>query len=282
MNNNKIRFFDGGMGTMLQALGLTAAGEIPELLNLTNPEAILAIHRAYAESGSEYITANTFGANRLKMKNCAEIVRAGVENAMKTGKKVLLDIGPTGKLLKPMGDLDFEEAVSAFAEVVNAGKFGANAVLIETMSDTYELKAAVLAAKENCELPVFVTMIFDEKGRLLTGADIQTAVAMLEGLGVDALGFNCGLGPKQMLGLLGELREHTSLPIIVQPNAGLPESVNGKTVYNVTPEEFAQDMKKMAEMGVSYLGGCCGTTPEHIRQMIELCRDIPESVPEKP
>ncbi len=269
------------MGTMLQALGLTAAGEIPELLNLTNPEAILAIHRAYAESGSEYITANTFGANRLKMKNCAEIVRAGVENAMKTGKKVLLDIGPTGKLLKPMGDLDFEEAVSAFAEVVNAGKFGANAVLIETMSDTYELKAAVLAAKENCELPVFVTMIFDEKGRLLTGADIQTAVAMLEGLGVDALGFNCGLGPKQMLGLLGELREHTSLPIIVQPNAGLPESVNGKTVYNVTPEEFAQDMKKMAEMGVSYLGGCCGTTPEHIRQMIELCRDIPESVPEK-
>lgn len=266
---------------MLQAAGLTAAGELPELLNLTNPDGIFAIHRAYAEAGSEYITANTFGANCLKLENCDEVVHAGVEIAKRTGKKVLLDIGPTGKLLKPMGDLDFSDAVEVFARTVRAGRDGADAVLIETMSDTYELKAAVLAAKENCSLPVFVTMIFDEKGRLLTGADIQTAVAMLEGLGVDALGFNCGLGPKQMIGLLGELRQHTSLPIIIQPNAGLPESVNGKTVYNVSPEDFAEDMKKMAEMGVSYLGGCCGTTPEHIRKMINLCKDIPASLPEK-
>ncbi len=269
------------MGTMLQAAGLTKAGELPELLNLTNPEAIFELHKAYAEIGSEYITTNTFGANSLKMPNYDEVIRAGVALAKKTGKRVLLDIGPTGKLLKPMGDLEFEKAVEIFAQMVRSGRDGADAVLIETMGDTYELKAAVLAAKENCALPVFVTMIFDEKGRLLTGADIQTATAMLEGLGVDGIGFNCGLGPKQMIGLLKELRKHTSLPIIIQPNAGLPESVNGKTVYNVSPEEFAQDMREMAEIGVSYLGGCCGTTPEHIRRMIELCRDIPANVPEK-
>lgn len=165
--------------------------------------------------------------------------------------------------------------------MIRAGKDGADAVLIETMSDTYEIKAAVLAAKENCDLPIYVTMIFDEKGRLLTGADIKTAVTMLEGLGIDAIGFNCGLGPKQMLPFVEEIRRHTELPIILQPNAGLPESVNGQTVFNVTPKEFADDMEKAAHIGVSFLGGCCGTTPEHIRQMIERCREIPASVPEK-
>ena len=165
--------------------------------------------------------------------------------------------------------------------LIRAGKDGADAVLIETMSDTYEIKAAVLAAKENCDLPIYVTMIFDEKGRLLTGADIKTAVTMLEGLGIDAIGFNCGLGPKQMLPFVEEIRRHTELPRILQPNAGLPESVNGQTVFNVTPKEFADDMEKAAHIGVSFLGGCCGTTPEHIRQMIERCRKIPASVPEK-
>lgn len=276
----KIRFFDGSMGTMLQSAGL-AAGELPELLNITDSEKVLAVHRAYAAAGSEYITTNTFGANRLKMENCAEVIKAGVRLAKSTGKKVALDIGPTGKLLKPMGELDFEDAVDIFAEMINAGKDGSDVVLIETMSDTYEIKAAVLAAKENCDLPVFVTMIFDEKGRLLTGADIKTAVAMLEGLGIDAIGFNCGLGPAETLTLIEEIRKWTSLPIIVQPNAGLPESVNGQTVYNVSPAAFAQQMKKAAQLGVSYLGGCCGTTPEHIKQMIELCRDIPANVPEK-
>ncbi len=277
---SKIHFFDGGMGTMLQAAGLKA-GELPEALNLTNKAMITAVHEAYAKAGSEYITANTFGANCLKFDNYNEIIKAGIELAKGTGKKVLLDIGPTGKLLKPMGELNFNDAVDVFAKTVIAGKDGADAVLIETMSDTYEIKAAVLAAKENCSLPVIVTMIFDEKGRLLTGADIKTAVAMLEGLGVDVIGLNCGLGPKQMIEYVKELRKWTSLPIAVQPNAGLPVSVNGKTVFNVEPNEFAQDMKEIAELGVSYLGGCCGTTPEHIRKMIKLCRDIPANIPEK-
>ena len=275
-----IQFFDGSMGTMLQSAGL-AAGELPELLNITDSEKVLAVHRAYAAAGSEYITTNTFGANRLKIKEPEEIIRAGVRLAKSTGKKVALDIGPTGKLLKPMGELDFEEAVDIFAQMINAGKDGSDIVLIETMSDTYEIKAAALAAKENCALPVFVTMIFDEKGRLLTGADVKTAVTMLEGLGVDAIGFNCGLGPAETLPLVEEIRKWTSLPVIVQPNAGLPESVNGKTVYNVSPADFARDMKKAADIGVSYLGGCCGTTPEHIKAMIEACRNIPANVPEK-
>ncbi len=276
----RIKFFDGSMGTMLQSAGLEA-GELPELWNLTNREKVLEIHNAYAQAGSEFITTNTFGANRLKFDNADEIIKAGVALAKSTGKRVALDIGPTGKLLKPMGDLDFNDAVDIFAQMINAGKDGADVVLIETMSDTYEIKAAVLAAKENCNLPVFVTMIFDEKGRLLTGADIKSAVTMLEGLGIDAIGFNCGLGPKQMLALVEEIRRWTELPIIVQPNAGLPESVNGKTVFNVSPEEFAIYMKKCAELGVSYLGGCCGTTPKHIEEMINACKEIPESIPEK-
>lgn len=276
----RIKFFDGSMGTMLQSAGLEA-GELPELWNLTNKEKVLEIHNAYAQAGSEFITTNTFGANRFKFGNADEIIKAGVALAKSTGKRVALDIGPTGKLLKPMGDLDFNDAVDIFAQMINAGKDGADVVLIETMSDTYEIKAAVLAAKENCNLPVFVTMIFDEKGRLLTGADIKSAVTMLEGLGIDAIGFNCGLGPKQMLALVEEIRRWTELPIIVQPNAGLPESVNGKTVFNVSPEEFAMYMKKCAELGVSYLGGCCGTTPKHIEEMINACKDIPASIPEK-
>ena len=276
----RIKFFDGSMGTMLQSAGLEA-GELPELWNLTNREKVLEIHNAYAQAGSEFITTNTFGANRLKFGNADEIIKAGVALAKSTGKRVALDIGPTGKLLKPMGDLDFNDTVDIFAQLINAGKDGADVVLIETMSDTYEIKAAVLAAKENCNLPVFVTMIFDEKGRLLTGADIKSAVTMLEGLGIDAIGFNCGLGPKQMLALVEEIRRWTELPIIVQPNAGLPESVNGKTVFNVSPEEFAIYMKKCAELGVSYLGGCCGTTPKHIEEMINACKEIPASIPEK-
>lgn len=272
-----IKFFDGAMGSMLNL----AAGELPEQLNITDPDRVFAVHKGYAEAGADFITANTFGANSLKYDNVAELVKAGVALAKKAGKKVALDIGPTGKLLKPMGDLDFEKAVELFSEVVNAGKDESDVVIIETMSDTYELKAAILAAKENCDLPVIASMIFDEKGRLLTGGDVKSACAMVEGLGVDAIGFNCGLGPNQMIGLVKELRKHTSLPIIVMPNAGLPESVNGKTVYNVSPEEFAQDMKEIALLGVSYLGGCCGTTPEHIKEMISLCSGIDDNVPEK-
>lgn len=272
-----IKYFDGGLGSML---GLRA-GELPEQLNISDPDRVFAVHKAYADAGCDIITANTFGANRLKYDNVDELVSAGVKLAKKTGKMVALDLGPTGKLLKPMGDLDFEECVSIYAEVVNAGKDDADLVLVETMGDTYEIKAAVLAAKENCDLPVFVSMIFDEKGRLLTGADVKTAVAVCEGLGVDAIGFNCGLGPKQMIPLVDELVSCSSTPIMVNPNAGLPESIDGKTVYNVEPDEFAELMTIIANKGVSYLGGCCGTTPAHISALINATRDIEDKVPEQ-
>lgn len=272
-----ITYFDGGMGSMLDL----KAGELPELLNLTDPERIYKIHKAYADAGCDIISANTFGANRLKYDNVDEIVKAAIKNAKRTDKKVALDIGPTGKLLKPMGDLDFEECVSIFAEIVNAGKDEADLVICETFGDTYELKAAMLAVKENCNLPLVVSMIFDDKGRLLTGADVKTACAMAEGLGADYIGFNCGLGPKQMIPLVEELVACTSTPIIVMPNAGLPESVNGNTVYNVSPEEFAEYMVQIAEMGIGILGGCCGTTPEHIKAMIESTKDIEAVIPTK-
>lgn len=255
------------------------AGEMPEKLNISDPERVFAVHKAYADAGADIISANTFGANRLKYDNVEEIVRAGVANAARTGKKIALDIGPTGKLLKPMGNLDFEECVDIYAQVVCAGKDGSDLVLIETMGDLYEIKAAMLAVKENCDLPVFVSMIFDEKGRLLTGADVRTACAVVEGLGADVIGFNCGLGPKQMIPLVKELRECSSTPIMVCPNAGLPESIDGNTVYNVDAAEFASYMTEIAHMGVSYLGGCCGTTPAHIRALIDSTGDIPDDVP---
>lgn len=277
MKLSKIKYFDGGMGSMLNL----SVGELPEQLNITDPDRVLAVHNAYAKAGADIITANTFGANRLKYDNYAEIVGAGVALAKSTGKKVALDLGPTGKLLKPMGDLGFEDCVDIYAGVVNAGKDGADLVLIETMGDTYEIKAAMLAAKENCDLPIFVSMIFDEKGRLLTGADVKTACTVVEGLGASAIGFNCGLGPKQMIPLVKELRACTSLPIMVNPNAGLPEVVNGNTVYNVEPEDFAGFMTEIANIGVSYLGGCCGTTPAHIEKMIEATQSISASIPEK-
>lgn len=272
-----IKYFDGGMGSMLNL----RPGELPEKLNISDPDRVYRVHKAYADAGADIITANTFGANRLKYDNCDELVRAGVALAKKTGKKVALDLGPTGKLLKPMGDLDFEECVSIYADVVNAGKDDADIVLIETMGDTYEIKAAMLAAKENCDLPIFVSMIFDEKGRLLTGADIKTACAVVEGLGADVIGFNCGLGPKQMIPLVEELEKYTSTPIMVNPNAGLPESVNGETVYNVDPDEFSDLMAQIADLGVSYLGGCCGTTPAHIKALIEKTKNIPDVPPSK-
>lgn len=272
-----IKYFDGGMGSMLNL----RPGELPEKLNISDPDRVYRVHKAYADAGADIITANTFGANRLKYDNCDELVKAGVALAKKTGKKVALDLGPTGKLLKPMGDLDFEECVSIYADVVNAGKNDADIVLIETMGDTYEIKAAMLAAKENCDLPIFVSMIFDEKGRLLTGADVKTACAVVEGLGADVIGFNCGLGPKQMIPLVEELEKYTSTPIMVNPNAGLPESVNGETVYNVDPDEFSDLMAQIADLGVSYLGGCCGTTPAHIKALIEKTKNIPDVPPSK-
>lgn len=277
----RILFFDGGMGTLLQEQGLQA-GELPETWNLKNPEPIIQIHKAYLAAGADIILANTFGANRFKYgEDLEKIVTAGVANAKKavaeSGKKayVALDIGSTGKLLKPMGTLDFEEAVGVFAEIIRAGeKAGADLILIETMSDTYELKAAVLAAKENSTLPIMATVIFDESKKMLTGASPQVVVSLLEGLGVDALGINCGLGPKQMKEIVKELLKYASIPVIVNPNAGLPRSENGKTVFDVGAEEFAEDMEEIVTMGAWFAGGCCGTTPVHIQAMVEKCKEI--------
>lgn len=277
----RILFFDGGMGTLLQEQGLQA-GELPETWNLKNPEPIIQIHKAYLAAGADIILANTFGANRFKYgEDLEKIVTAGVANAKKavaeSGKKayVALDIGSTGKLLKPMGTLDFEEAVGVFAEIIRVGeKAGADLILIETMSDTYELKAAVLAAKENSTLPIMATVIFDKSKKMLTGASPQVVVSLLEGLGVDALGINCGLGPKQMKEIVKELLKYASIPVIVNPNAGLPRSENGKTVFDVGAEEFAQEMEEIVTMGAWFAGGCCGTTPAHIQAMVEKCKEI--------
>ncbi len=287
-------YFDGGMGTLLQEKGL-APGELPETWNLAHPEEIREIHRRYIEAGSNIVLTNTFGANALKFHDdgCTleEIVKSAVSHVKAAAEEAgcerkvytALDVGPTGKLLKPMGDLEFETAYEAFKEVMVLGEqAGADLIHIETMSDTYELKTAVLAAKENTALPVTATVIFDDRHKLLTGADVHSVVALLEGLRVDALGINCGMGPEQMLPILEEVLRVSSVPVIVKPNAGLPKQKAGQTYYDVEPQEFAQFMKKIVEMGASVIGGCCGTTPEHIRAMTELCRGMePEPVKEK-
>lgn len=283
----EILFFDGGMGTLLQQAGMPA-GALPELYNIENSALIEKIHRDYLKSGANIIKTNTFGANPIKLSSapCSyeEIIKAGVSIAKKAcsdfeNSFVALDIGPSGKLLKPIGDLSFEDAVASFAAMVKAGE-GADLILIETMSDIYETKAAILAAKENSPLPVIVTLSFDEHGRLLTGADIKTAVGVIEGLGADAIGLNCGLGPEQMLKLLPEFLKYSSLPVAVNPNAGLPVSENGRTMFKVSPEEFAADMKKMVEMGICIAGGCCGTTPAHIKETVALCKSVRVAAPQ--
>ena len=284
-------FFDGGMGSLLQARGLKP-GQLPETWNLSHPEILKEIHTSYLQAGCDILTTNTFGANGLKYgkegpEGLACVVSAGVKNAREAVEEakrgfVALDMGPTGKLLKPLGDLGFEEAYNLYKEVVLAGtKAGVDLILVETMSDSYEAKAAVLAAKENSSLPVFATMIFDSKGKLLTGGNVASTVALLEGLGVDALGINCGLGPVQMKEILKDILDKASVPVIVNPNAGLPRSENGKTVYDVTPEEFSIVMEEIASMGANVLGGCCGTTPEHISRTVQRCKKVPQILPKE-
>jgi len=279
-------YFDGGTGTLLQERGLKP-GELPETWSLEHADDMIDIARQYYEAGSDIVLSNTFGANALKFHDSRheldEIVKAAIENVRKGAKLgvkdgretyVGLDIGPTGKLLKPMGDLDFEDAYQAFAEVARLGEeAGADLIHIETMSDTYEVKAAVLAAKENTSLPVFATMIFDDKGKLLTGGDVPSVVAMLEGLRVDALGINCGMGPEQMMPILDEILQYASVPVIVKPNAGLPKQKDGEVYYDVEPEEFGRFMAEILKRGASLIGGCCGTTPAHIRAMVEATKD---------
>lgn len=278
----EILYFDGGTGTLLQEKGLKP-GELPEVWNLEHAEELIDIQRKYYEAGSDIVLTNTFGGNALKLHDTSyeikDIITAAVKNVKKAASLgvhdarevyTALDIGPTGKLLKPMGDLGFEEAYEAFKEMAVWGeKAGADLIHIETMSDTYEVKAAVLAAKENTSLPVFATMIFDEKGKLLTGGDVAAVVGLLEGLRVDALGINCGLGPKQMFPILDEIMKYATVPVIVKPNAGLPKQKNGEVYYDVEPDEFAGYMEEIVARGASVIGGCCGTTPAHISKMVE-------------
>ncbi|MGN1319975.1 MAG: homocysteine S-methyltransferase family protein [Acutalibacteraceae bacterium] len=274
---NNIVYLDGGMGTLLQASGLNP-GELPEKWNITHPDVITKIHKDYFDAGSNVVCTNTFGANSLKFDDneLENIVMAAVFNA-KTAREqsvsekekfIALDIGPTGKLLKPLGDLDFEDAVAIFAKTVKLGlKYGVDLIIIETMNDSYETKAALLAAKENSNLPVIVSNAYGEDGKLMTGASPAAMVALLEGMGADALGANCSLGPKQLRGVALELLENASIPVILKPNAGLPKSVDGKTVFDVTADDFADEITDLIKNGVRVVGGCCGTTPEYIKAL---------------
>lgn len=274
-------YLDGGMGTLLQQRGLRA-GEAPEGWNLTHPDAVREIHRAYFDAGSHVVSANTFGANALRYApdELERIVAAALDNVRAAReasraaqeKFVALDIGPTGRLLRPFGDFDFEDAVRAFAAAVRLGvKHGAELILIETMNDSYETKAALLAAKENSDLPVFVSNAYGADGKLMTGATPAAMVAMLEGLHADAIGANCSFGPRQLSGVVEELLACASVPVLFMPNAGLPRSVDGRTVYDVGPEDFAQEVAALVARGVRVAGGCCGTTPAHIEALVRRC-----------
>ncbi len=281
---SNITYLDGGMGTLLQASGLRP-GEYPERWNITHSDKITEIHKAYFDAGSNVVSANTFGANILKFEReeLKKIIAAAMENArramsMSTGQQkkfIALDIGPTGRLLAPLGDLDFEDAVSVFAETVKIGaECGADLIIIETMNDSYETKAALLAAKENSALPVFVMNAYGEDGKLMTGASPEAMVALLEGMGADAIGLNCSLGPRALSGVVEKLISCASVPVIVKPNAGLPKTLGGKTVYDVSPEEFSSVMKEFAANGATILGGCCGTTPEYIKALVSKTKDV--------
>lgn len=270
---NQFILLDGAMGTMLQQHGLDT-GQIPEIHNILHPNIIIDIHKKYIDAGADIITANTFGANELKLKDSGysveEIISAAIENGKKAAgdKLVALDIGPLGSLLRPMGQLTFDEAYNIFKRLVLAGdKAGADLILIETIGDIYEARAAILAAKENSSLPLLCTMTFQDNERTLSGTDPLTMVNIIQGLGVDAIGVNCSLGPRDMLPIVKDIVTYSKIPVIVQPNAGLPKIVEDKTIYDLDKETFAQYISDMAQMGVTIFGGCCGTTPEYIREI---------------
>ncbi len=279
-----ILFLDGGMGTLLQASGLQT-GELPEEWNLTHPEVICEIHRSYYDAGSNIVSTNTFGANILKFDEesldkviCAAVSNARAAKEQSSGtqpKWIALDIGPSGRMLAPLGELDFEDAVEIFAKTVRLGtKYGVDLIFIETMNDSYETKAALLAAKENCSLPVFVSNAYSEDGKLMTGASPAAMVAMLEGMGADAIGVNCSLGPKALSPVVKEYLKYSSTPVLLKPNAGLPKSVGEKTVFDIAPDEFAIEVTKLIEAGALIAGGCCGTTPEYIRALTGKAKGV--------
>ena len=285
--SNHLILLDGGMGTLLQAEGL-AVGELPERLNLTAPDTVTAIHRAYFEAGCHVVNTNTFGANILKFskEELEAVIEAAVRNAKtardtadgKQPKWVALDIGPTGRMLEPYGDLSFEEAVAVFAETVRLGvRYGVDLVFIETMNDSYETKAALLAAKENSDFPIFVSNAYGEDGKLMTGATPSAMVAMLEGMGADAIGVNCSLGPAALAPVVEEYLAHASVPVLCKPNAGLPRVIDGKTVYDVLPEAFAETLADLVKKGLRLVGGCCGTTPAYLAALTQRVEGIPPS-----
>ncbi len=281
---NNLLYLDGGMGTLLQARGLSA-GELPERWNLSHPEVIREIHKAYFDAGSHVVCTNTFGANSLKFEKgeLEKIVSAAIKNAKDardaasdpTNKWIALDIGPSGRMLAPYGDLDFEDAVALFGEVARLGeRHGADLIMIETMSDSYETKAALLGAKENSSLPVFVSNAYGEDGKLMTGADPLAMIALLEGMGADAIGINCSLGPKFLGKIAKAYLEYSSLPVLFKPNAGLPSVRDGKTVYDLTPAEFGDQTAELVSLGISAVGGCCGTTPEYISALVRATKGM--------
>mgnify|MGYP002742224782 FL=1 len=282
----KLIYLDGGMGSVLQQKGLKA-GELPELLNITNPDMIQEIHLEYYNSGANVVYTNTFGANELKFEDSSytieQVVAKSVENAKiareksinKDNKFIALDVGPLGKLLKPIGDLDFEDAINIFKKTIKIGvQNGVDIIAIETMSDTYELKAPILAAKEVCDLPIIATVAFSDDKRLLNGADVKTVVSILEGLRVDALGMNCGLDPRNIKDVVEEFLYYSSTPLVLKPNAGIPENINGEIKFNLEADGFGKIMQEFVTMGVNIAGGCCGTTPTHIKSLYEHTKDI--------
>lgn len=276
----KVVILDGAMGTMLQNSGLKI-GEKPEMLNLTNPQIVYNIHKAYLESGADIIYTNTFGANRIKMKDYPyqEAIEKGIEIARWAVNdfgygKIALDMGSIGELLEPIGSLSFDEAYDIYKEIVLIANDQVDLFVIETMSDLYELKAAVLAVKENCTLPVITTMSFDQSLRTFAGCPIEAMIATMEGLGVNALGVNCSLGPKQLEEIVNVLTKKCSLPIILKPNAGLPFIRNGVTEYDVSAEEFAEVMAGYVQRGVSIVGGCCGTTDKYIEKLAQKVKNM--------
>lgn len=278
---DNILVFDGAMGTMLQNLGLKL-GENPEIFNITHREEIIKIHKDYINSGAKIITTNTFGANELKLKNTKfsveEIIKSGVDLAKKArGNKecyIALDIGPIGELLEPMGTLSFDKAINIFKRQIKAGvDSGVDIILIETMTDLYEMKAAIIAAKESCDIPIFATMTFEEDGRTFTGCLPESMAITLEGLGVDAVGVNCSLEPSELNNIVKNIINNTNLPVIVQPNAGLPNIIERKAVYDITEKEFSNSVRELVDMGVSIIGGCCGTTPSFIEELSKIAKD---------
>lgn len=284
-------FFDGALGTILQKNGLMP-GELPETWNLLHPEIITKLHEEYYRAGSDIISMNTFGVNRFKFDNISEIIKAAYNCADQARKNcsdlkkdlfIAYDMGPIGRMLKPLGDLAFEDAVSVFSECAHEAEIcGADLIIIETMNDSYETKAALLAVKESTSLPVIVSTVYDENGKLMTGASPEVMISIIEGMGADALGINCSLGPREMLSVCSDIVKLSSIPVIVSPNAGLPKSVNGVTVYDITADEFSDVMVDIAKLGVNILGGCCGTTPEYIKKTVEKTKNIsPVSMQDK-